>query len=164
MHYQLFGSVAVTEEWAGNSKGIVQPFIKGLVTKAQASQFWVMLPSYLHAAGIKVDLPANHNLDSAMTAARVLSVSTAQAAMKSVMAKLAEAKVKAAAKRPAELKTRQAEYKGLPADPVGFIPAIAEGISSLQSSSRISFMPIVFGQTAPGPPAGADSRGLGRPG
>jgi hypothetical protein len=81
-----------------------------LVSKADAREFWVMLPTQLKAAGIKVNLPANHRLDSAMTGEVVTAVSTAREAMDSVTAKIAAAKAKAAAGRPAELKARQAVY------------------------------------------------------
>ena len=110
MHYKLFMSEALTVEWAGNSASVFKPYYKRLVAKPDAREYWVMLPTQLKAAGIKVNLPPNHKLDSAMTGEVVTAVSTAREAMDSVTAKIAAAKAKAAAARPAELKARQAVY------------------------------------------------------
>lgn len=110
MHYKLFKSVALTVEWAGNSGDVFRPFYKRLVTNADARQYWVMLPKHLTAAGVKVNLPANHKLDSAMTSELATKVSTACEAAKQAAMKLGEVKAKAADARPAELKARQAVY------------------------------------------------------
>jgi hypothetical protein len=111
MHYKLFGSVALTVEWAGNSKEVFKPFYKRLVKKPEARKFWLMLPSCLKAGSdIKISLPANHQLDSAMTSEVSTAVSAGCQAMSLVTAKIAEAKTKAAAAKPRELKARQAAY------------------------------------------------------
>jgi hypothetical protein len=109
MHYKLFGSEALTKEWAGNGD-VFRPFYKRLVKKPDACEYWVMLPSHLKEAGVKAKLPAGHKLDSAMTPQLAGLVSTAQQAAQAAAAKLTEAKAKAAANRPAELKARQAVY------------------------------------------------------
>jgi len=111
MHYKLFGSVALTVEWAGNSKEVFKPFYKRLVKKPEARKFWLMLPSCLKAGSdIKISLPANHQLDSAMTSEVSTAVSAGCQAMSLVTSKIAEAKTKAAAAKPGEVKARQAAY------------------------------------------------------
>lgn len=109
MHYKLFGSEARTKEWAGNGD-VFRPYYKRLVTKAQAREYWVMLSSHLKQAGVQVNLPEGHDLDSALTSEVTTAAAAAGEAMKGAMAKLAEAKAKAEAARPAELKARQAVY------------------------------------------------------
>jgi len=111
MHYKLFGSVALTVEWAGNSKEVFKPFYKRLVKKPEARKFWLMLPACLKAGSdIKISLPANHQLDSAMTSEVSTAVSAGCQAMSLATAKITEAKTKAAAAKPGELKARQAAY------------------------------------------------------
>lgn len=109
MHFKLFGSEALTKEWAGNGD-VFRPFYKRLVTKPAARGYWVLLPSHFQRAGVTVNLPVGHKLDSAMTSEVTTAVLAAGEAMKAAMAKLSEAKAKAAAARPTELKARRAVY------------------------------------------------------
>lgn len=109
MHFKLFGDEAMTEKWAGNGD-VFRPYYKRLVTKAQAREYWVMLPSHLQAAGVKVNLPPGHKLDSAMTPEISAAAQAAGAVIKDMVAKLAEAKAKVVANRPAELKAKIKEY------------------------------------------------------
>lgn len=82
MHYKLFLNVPFTTGWAGNSPGIFKEFYKRLVTKQEAHEYWVMLPTWLKAkAVIKVELPKGHKLDSAITEEVKSAVSAACEAM-----------------------------------------------------------------------------------
>ena len=93
MHYKLFGSEALTVQWAGNSEAVFKPFYKRLVSKADARQFWVMLPALLKASGdVKVNLPAHHRLDSAMTKEVATAIPIACQAMSLAVGKLAAAR------------------------------------------------------------------------
>ncbi|MGD0816736.1 MAG: hypothetical protein ABSA83_24360 [Verrucomicrobiota bacterium] len=107
MHYKLFNSVSKTVEWAGNSKTVFKSFYKRLVSKADAKQFWVMLPSLLKAGGkVTVNLPANHQLDSAMTKEVVTAIPVACQAMGLATEKIAQAKAKITAAKSAASKAR----------------------------------------------------------
>jgi hypothetical protein len=107
MHYKLFNSVSKTVEWAGNSKTVFKSFYKRLVSKADAKQFWVMLPSLLKAEGkVTVNLPANHQLDSAMTKEVVTAIPVACQAMGLATEKIAQAKAKITAAKSAASKPR----------------------------------------------------------
>ena len=110
MHYKLFGSIDRTVEWAGNSGDVFRPFYKRLVSKDQAMEYWIMLPSYLKAASVKVHLPSDHKLESAMTPAVTAAVSTASQAAQVAVTKLMAAKAATLAARPAELKAKRAIY------------------------------------------------------
>jgi hypothetical protein len=82
MHYKLFLNVALTTGWGGNSPGVFKEFYKRLVTKADAREYWVMLPTWLkEKADIRVELPKNHKLDSAITEDVKTAVSAACEAM-----------------------------------------------------------------------------------
>jgi hypothetical protein len=73
MHYKLFQNVALTTGWAGNSPGVFKEYYKKMVTKEEARQFWVMLPTCLARGGtIPIQLPHGHQLDSALTTNRLL--------------------------------------------------------------------------------------------
>ena len=82
MHYKLFLNVPFTTGWGGNSPAIFKEFYKRLVTKLEAREYWVMLPTWLKAKGeIRVELPKNHKLDSAITEEVKTAVSAACDAM-----------------------------------------------------------------------------------
>jgi hypothetical protein len=82
MHYKLFLNVPFTTGWAGNSPRVFKEFYKRLVTKQQAREYWIMLPTWLRAkAAIQVELPRGHKLDSAITETVKTTVSAACEAM-----------------------------------------------------------------------------------
>jgi hypothetical protein len=82
MHYKLFLNVPFTTGWAGNSPGVFKEFYKRLVTKQEARDYWVMLPTWLKAKGaIEVELPRGHKLDSAITEEVKNAVAAAREAM-----------------------------------------------------------------------------------
>jgi hypothetical protein len=82
MHYKLFLNVPFTTGWGGNSPAVFKEFYKRLVTKQEAREYWVMLPTWLKAKGeIRVELPQNHKLDSAITEEVKTAVSAACDAM-----------------------------------------------------------------------------------
>jgi hypothetical protein len=111
MHYKLFKSVGLTVEWAGNSKEVFKPYYKRLVTKTDARKFWLMLPSLLKTGGdIQVNLPANHQLDSAMTKEVAAAIPVACQAMSRATAKTAAAKATLAAAKSKALKARNAAH------------------------------------------------------
>ena len=92
MHYKLFLNVALTTGWGGNSPGVFKEFYKRLVTKADAREYWVMLPTWLREkAQIKVVLPKNHKLDSAITEDVKTAVSAACGAMSALKDQVATA-------------------------------------------------------------------------
>jgi hypothetical protein len=129
MHYKLFGSEALTVAWAGNSIKIFRPFYKRLVTKADARQFWVMLPSVLKSGNLVVNLPANHKLDSAMTKEVSAAIPVACQAMRAAAEKLAAAKSALSNARPIAFRKRQSENRkaGCPAAHQVKAPDNAEG-------------------------------------
>lgn len=92
MHYKLFLNVPFTTGWAGNSPGIFKEFYKRLVTKQQAREYWVMLPTWLkQKRAIEVELPKGHRLDSALTHTVKTAVSAACEAMSALREDAAEA-------------------------------------------------------------------------
>ena len=92
MHYKLFQNVQLTTGWGGNSPDIFQEFYKRLVTKEEASQFWVMLPTWLtRKHPIEIKLPPGHKLDSAMTPNVTSGVSAAGQAMQELHAEMDQA-------------------------------------------------------------------------
>src|SRR5439155_22701220 len=67
MHYKLFLNVGFTTGWGGNSPGVFKEFYKRLVTKSEAREYWLMLPTWLkQKSEIRVELPKNHKLESAI--------------------------------------------------------------------------------------------------
>jgi len=94
MHYKSFQNVYSTTGWGGNSPGIFKEYYKRLVTKDDARQFWLMLPTWLTKDSvIEVNLPAGHKLDSAMTPNVTCGVSTAGAAMEKLHTEMSQARV-----------------------------------------------------------------------
>ena len=94
MHYKLFQNVYSTTGWGGNSPGIFKEYYKRLVTKDDARQFWLMLPTWLTKDSvIEVTLPTGHKLDSAMTPSVTCGVSTAGAAMEKLHTEMSQARV-----------------------------------------------------------------------
>ena len=92
MHYKLFQNVQLTTGWGGNSPDIFKEFYKRLVTKDEARQFWMLLPTWLtRKHPITINLPAGHKLDSAMTPGVVCGVSAAGAAMDELHAGMEQA-------------------------------------------------------------------------
>ena len=92
MHFKLFLNVPFTTGWAGNSPGILKEFYKRLVTKQQAREYWVMLPTWLTTKrAIEVELPKGHKLDSALTNTVRTAVSAACEAMSSLSEDAADA-------------------------------------------------------------------------
>lgn len=108
MHYKLFGSVKKTLEWAGTGKSAFKPFYRRLVTKEQARQYWLLLPSRL--AGTPVQLPPGHQLDCPLNPEVEATIARAQESLEADQERAAEAKARKAAERPAQLKAKQAEY------------------------------------------------------
>jgi hypothetical protein len=95
MHYKLFLNVLFTTGWAGNSPRVFKEFYKRLVTKQEAREYWVMLPTWLKAKGaIEVELPQRHKLDSAMTETVKTAVSAACEAMSAFKEDVAAADAK----------------------------------------------------------------------
>jgi hypothetical protein len=94
MHYKLFQNVYSTTGWGGNSPGIFKEYYKRLVTKDDARQFWLMLPTWLTKDSvIEVTLPTGHKLDSAMTPSVTCGVSTAGVAMEKLQTEMSQARV-----------------------------------------------------------------------
>jgi len=82
----------LTTGWGGNSPDIFKEFYKRLVTKDEARQFWMLLPTWLtRKHPITINLPAGHKLDSAMTPGVVCGVSAAGAAMDELHAGMEQA-------------------------------------------------------------------------
>ena len=82
MHYKLFLNVPFTTGWAGNSPRVFKEFYKRLVTKQEAREYWVMLPTWLKAKGaVEAELPQGHKLDSAITETVKTTVAAACEAM-----------------------------------------------------------------------------------
>lgn len=95
MHYKLFQNVALTTGWGGNSPGVFKEYYKKMVTKEEARQFWVMLPTCLSQGGnIPIQLPDGHQLDSALTTNVTSSVSAAREIFSQLQADMLEAKLK----------------------------------------------------------------------
>jgi hypothetical protein len=66
----------------GNSPRVFKEFYKRLVTKQEAREYWVMLPTWLKAKGaVEAELPQGHKLDSAITETVKTTVSAACEAM-----------------------------------------------------------------------------------
>ena len=92
MHYKLFLNVGLTTGWGGNSPGVFKEFYKRLVTKADAREYWVMLPTWLkEKADIRVELPKGHKLDSAITEDVKTAVSAACKAMNTLQQEVSSA-------------------------------------------------------------------------
>jgi hypothetical protein len=92
MHYKLFLNVALTTGWGGNSPGVFKEFYKRLVTKADAREYWVMLPTWLRErADVRAELPKNHKLDSAITEDVKTAVSAACEAMSALKQEVSSA-------------------------------------------------------------------------
>ena len=124
MHYKLFLNVPFTTGWAGNSPRVFKAFYKRLVTKQEAREYWVMLPTWLKAKGaIEVELPRGHKLDSAITETVKTTVSAACEAMSAFKEDVAAATV-------AKRKARKSENaKSLP-------PEFKNGDAAVASSSK----------------------------
>jgi hypothetical protein len=141
MHYKLFLNVPFTTGWAGNSPRVFKEFYKRLVTKQEAREYWVMLPTWLKAKGaIVVDLPKGHRLDSAITETVKTAVSAACEAMSAFKEDIAAAAIaKRRAHESEKVKSFPIELKNGEAAVVSSEPTVLElSLATLPSSITVA--------------------------